>query len=152
MQRSHGLSRRIGFRTAALLVATLTGVVGTACGGDAGSDATPARESTLTLEAYEDGDQYHYRAVGAVDLRVGDRVTIDLRNAGTLIHDLAVIHPDGSTIATAAAIAPGGEETLTVDLADPGIYRLNCNVENHLTQHGMQAFVEVKNADGSSAT
>lgn len=154
MQRSLGFRRRIGsrvgLRVAALAVATLAGVVGTACGSDAGAE--PARTSTLVLEAYEDGDTYGYRAVGAVDLRVGDRVTIDLRNVGALIHDLAVIHPDGSTIATIAAIAAGGTGAFELDLEDPGIYRLNCNVENHLTEHGMQAFVEVKNADGSSAT
>lgn len=152
MQRSRWFGGRIGRRVAALAVtgsAALAGGVGTACGSDA--EAEPARTSTLVLEAYEDGETYGYRAVGDVDLRVGDRVTIDLRNVGALIHDLAVIHPDGSTIATLAAIAAGGTGTFELDLEDPGIYRLNCNVDNHLTEHGMQAFVEVKQADGTSA-
>jgi hypothetical protein len=148
MLRSHGFRRRDGLRGAALAVVALAGVVGSACGSDAGAE--PARESILVLEAYEDGETYGYRAVGTVDLRVGDRLTIDLRNVGALIHDLAVIHPDGNTVATLAAIAGGTAAALEIDLEDPGIYRLNCNVENHLTEHGMQAFVEVKDADGTS--
>lgn len=141
--------RTATLRIAAILVTLTGGVVGTACGSDAG--AAPERERTLVIEAFEDGEAYGYRAVGSVDVRAGDRVTIEMRNVGALIHDLAVIHPDGSTIATAPAIAAGATTTLTVDLEDPGVYRFNCNVENHLTEHGMQQYVEVRNADGSSS-
>lgn len=135
-------------RLAAVLATVTAGVAGTACGSDAGAE--PTRETTLVLEAYEDGDAYGYRAVGPVDVRVGDRLTIEMRNAGALLHDMAVIHPDGSTLVTAAAVATGDVAAVTIDLDDAGIYRINCNVDNHLTEHGMQAPFEVKNADGSS--
>jgi uncharacterized cupredoxin-like copper-binding protein len=138
--------RRAGF--AAITGAAATAVAATACGADTGAE--PTRESTLVLEAFENGDEYGYRAVGDVDLRAGDRVTIEMRNGGALIHDLVVIHPDGSTAATAPSIAAGATTTLTFDAVDAGVYRLNCNVDDHLTQHGMQEFVEVRNADGTS--
>ena len=121
----------------------------TACGADAGAE--PTRTYTLHIEAVENGDQYDYVATDPIDLRVGDRVTFEMVNNGALIHDLVVVHPDGQTIATADAVGAGATLSLTVDLAEPGFYRLNCNVDNHLTQHGMQAIVEVLNADGSSA-
>jgi uncharacterized cupredoxin-like copper-binding protein len=112
-----------------------------ACGDDGGSPA--GREVTLELLAEENGNEYGYLAAGTVDLRAGDHATFELRNDGQLPHDLAVIHPDGSTMATAPAAPPGGVVSVEVDLVDPGIYRLNCNVDDHLTRHGMQAFIEV---------
>ena len=138
-------------RTAATaLVAVLFPVLAlTACGSDAGAE--PSREYTFHLEAVENGDQYDYVATDPIDLRVGDRVTFEMVNKGALIHDLQVVHPDGQTIATAAAVAAGATLTVTVDFVDAGFYRLNCNVDNHLTEHGMQAIVEVLNADGSSS-
>ena len=121
----------------------------TACGSDTGSE--PSRQYTFHIEAVENGDQYDYVAKDPIDLRVGDRVTFEMVNNGALIHDLVVVHPDGQTIATAAAVAAGATLSVTVDFVDPGFYRLNCNVDNHLTQHGMQAIVEVLNADGTSS-
>ena len=121
----------------------------TACGSDAG--AAPTREYTLHLEAVENGDKYDYVAKDPIDLRVGDRVTFEMVNNGALIHDLQVVHPDGQPIGTAASVGPGGTLSVTVDFADAGFYRLNCNVDNHLTEHDMQAIVEVTEADGTPA-
>lgn len=143
--------RRSAVRATAVataLAATFATVLATSCGSDAGAE--PLRESSLVLDAYEDGNDYKYRAIGTVDVRAGDRVTIEVRNTGSLIHDLAVIHPDGSTVAAMDPIAAGATGTLVVDLEDPGYYRLNCNVDNHLTQHGMQAVIDVTNPDGTS--
>lgn len=125
-------------------LAAFGAVTFTACGGDGA--AAPTREYTIHLRAEEQGDTYKYIAEDPLDLRVGDRVTIEMRNAGALAHDLQVVHPDGQPIATGAATAPGGTLSVVVDFEDPGVYRLNCNVDNHLTEHGMQAFIEVTEA------
>jgi uncharacterized cupredoxin-like copper-binding protein len=126
---------------AAIAMTTLT-----ACGAD-GDAFSPVREYSINLRAEEQGEEYTYVAEDALDLRVGDRVTIEMSNAGALIHDLQVIHPDGQPIAIAPPFAGGSSLTLVVDFEEAGIYRLNCLVDNHLTEHGMQALIEVKAAD-----
>jgi uncharacterized cupredoxin-like copper-binding protein len=115
------------------------GIVG--CGSDS---AAPTRSYTVDLQMVDDSDQYDYVAVGEVPtFETGDQVTFAVENAGTLNHDLQVVGPDGSAVATAAAVAPGATLTLTVDLDEPGIYQLNCLVDNHLTEHYMQTLIEV---------
>ena len=59
--------------------------------------------------------------------------------------------PTGSRSCTAAAVAPGRHVERDGRLRDAGFYRLNCNVDNHLTEHDMQAIVEVTEADGTPA-
>ena len=39
--------------------------------------------------------------------------------------------------------AAGGTASVTVWFEEPGFYRINCLVDDHLTEHGMQAIVEV---------
>lgn len=136
-------SRRVDSSRALAIVTAALAALG-ACGGDSGGDGGSAgREHTLRLLAREHGDEYGFLADGPVDLRAGDHVTFELRNDGRLPHDLAVIHPDGHAIGTTPAAAPGEVVSVEVELAEPGYYRLNCNVDDHLTRHAMQAIVEV---------
>ena len=126
-------------RLALLMALASTGVVG--CGSDS---ATPTRAYSVDLQMVDNEDRYSYIAVGEVPtFQTGDQVTFVVENTGTLNHDLQVVDPDGTAIATAAAVAPGSTLTLTVDLDAPGIYQLNCLVDNHLTQHHMQTLIEV---------
>jgi len=118
----------------------------TACGGDGndGSGDPPARSYTVGLRIEDDQDEYHYRVVGDVPtFQVGDEVTFDTENSGTLVHDLQVVGPDGLARAAADPVPPGASLTVTVRLAESGIYQLNCLVDDHLTVHQMQEFIEV---------
>ena len=125
-----------------VLAGTLLG-----CGGDGAAE--PLRSYTLVLQADDSTDEYTYLALapeatgGEIDLRVGDEVTFEFDNTGSLIHDLQVVAPDGTAIAVAAAANPGSTTSVTVLFEEAGYYRLNCLVDNHLTEHGMQAIVEV---------
>jgi uncharacterized cupredoxin-like copper-binding protein len=141
----HRLARLVAGCVAAVLPAA-------ACGADAGTSAAePLRSYTVALSAIERGDTYSYVSEEQVDLRAGDEVTFEMDNAGLLVHDLVVIAPDGSAIAAADPVAAGQTATLVVQFEEPGRYRLRCNVDDHLTVHDMQVFVEVKNADGTAA-
>ncbi len=115
-----------------------------ACG--ANSSSTPVRSYTLHLRADDATDEYEYIAEDPVDLKVGDEVTFEMRNDGTLPHDLQIVGPDGLAVATADPVDGGDSLALTVHFKEPGIYQLNCLVDNHLTEHGMQALVEVVDA------
>jgi plastocyanin len=129
-------------RFALALALTLCGGALAACGSNASSE--PTRSYTVELRMEDDEDEYHYVAVGEVPkFAVGDRVTFEAANAGTLNHDLQVVGPDGIARSTVDAVAPGDTLSLTVDLDDPGIYQLNCLVDNHLTEHNMQTLIRV---------
>lgn len=145
----HPSARPIRARVAAAVTAVTAVAVISACGADAGAE--PLRSYAVGIQAIERGDTYGYVSVGEVDLRVGDEVTFEMDNAGALIHDLVVVAPEGDTIAASEPIGPGQSISLTVQFEEPGRYRLRCNVDDHLTVHDMQVFVEVKNADGTSS-
>jgi uncharacterized cupredoxin-like copper-binding protein len=143
---SHGSTNDLGSmlirRFGLVLVFAIGGL--TACGGD--GDA-PTRAYTVALRMEDHEDEYHYRVAGEVPtFTVGDEVTFEAENSGTLAHDLQVVGPDGLTRGTAEAVFPGASLTLTVRLEEPGIYQLNCLVDNHLTEHGMQALIQVVEA------
>jgi plastocyanin len=107
----------------------------------------PTRTYTVELRMEDHEDEYHYVAVGDVPtFLVGDQVTFEASNGGTLDHDLQVVGPDGQAIETADAVAPGDALNVTIDLDEPGIYQLNCLVDNHLTEHNMQALIQVNEA------
>lgn len=126
------------------LIAALA-IVASACGG--GDDVTEAARSyTLNLHTEDDEQEYEYIADDPIDVRVGDEVTFDVAITGTLIHDLQIVDPAGAAIATAPPAVPGDSTSVTVLFEEPGFYRLNCLVDNHLTEHGMQAVIEVTEA------
>ena len=112
-----------------------------ACGGDA--DAEPVRSYNLGIEVDDSEDRYRYIATDEVDIRVGDQVTFELANTGALIHDVQVVDPDGTMLAKTEPIAPGANTTVTVLFEEAGFFRLNCLVDDHLTAHEMQTFIEV---------
>ena len=129
-------------RLALALALTLGGGALAACGANASSE--PARSYTVALRMEDDQDEYRYVAVGDVpEFAVGDRVTFEAENSGTLLHDLQVVGPDGIARSTVDAVGPGDTLSLTVDLDEPGIYQLNCLVDNHLTEHNMQTLIRV---------
>ncbi len=117
-----------------------------ACGGDA--DAEPVRSYTLGLEVEDSEDRYRYIATDEVDIRVGDEVTFELANTGGLIHDVQVIDPDGTLLAKSPPIAPGANTAVTVLFEEAGFFRLDCLVDDHLTAHEMQTFIEVTDPTG----
>lgn len=125
--------------TALVAVATLA-----ACGGD--GNAEPTRSYTLRLRTDDSGDVYKYLAEEDFDIRVGDEVDFEVDITGSLAHDLQVVDPEGEVVGVAAAANPGGTTSVTVWFQEPGYYRLNCLVDNHLTEHGMQAIIEVTDA------
>jgi plastocyanin len=123
-------------------------VLAAGCAGDASSEPTtePLRSYTVGLRTDDSADRYRYVAEDPVDLRVGDEVTFEVVNTGTLIHDLRVVAPDGTPIGAAPAARPGATTSVTVLFTEPGYYRLDCLVDDHLTTHRMQSIVEVTEA------
>ena len=113
-----------------------------ACGDDEGPDVERSYDVELNVD--DSGEEYKFVAVGEVpDFRVGDEVTFIVENTGSLNHDLQVQAPDGDVVGLAPAVAPGETLEVTAFLGQVGIYRLNCLVDDHLTEHDMQTLIEV---------
>ena len=88
-------------------LAALVVLTAAACGSNSG--AAPERSYVIGLEVEDDSERYRYVATDEVDIRVGDEVTFELDNTGTLIHDLQVVDPDGNRVGYAEPAAPGAE-------------------------------------------
>ena len=121
-------------------------IVAAACGGDGGTAAE--RSYVIGLEVDDSGDRYRYVATDPVDVRVGDEVTFELVNTGALVHDLQVVDPDGNRVAYADPVPVGSTASVTVLFDESGFFRLNCLVDDHLTEHEMQTFFEVTDPSG----
>lgn len=133
---------KLAFRTAVVTLGLLVPLV--ACGAD--GEAEPLRSYVLNLRTDDSGQEYLYIAEDPFDIRVGDEVTFEYHNTGSLAHDLQVVDPAGDEIGLAPVAAAGATTSVTVLFEEPGFYRLNCLVDDHLTAHGMQAVVEVSEA------
>ncbi len=120
-------------------------LISVSCAGT--DEPAPVRAYSIDLSVDDSAERYRYVSTEVVDIRVGDEVTFELANTGTLIHDLQVVDPAGATIATAQPVAPGQTTMVTTRFDEPGFYRLDCLVDDHLTVHEMQTFVEVTDPD-----
>lgn len=134
-------TRRTGLGAAVVLV---TGALLVGCGADGAAE--PVRTYTLRLRTDDSGAEYEYIAVDPLDLRVGDEVTFEFDNTGSLPHDVQVVDPSGAQVGVSTVANPGATTSVTVLFDEAGFYRLNCLVDDHLTAHGMQAIVEVTEA------
>jgi plastocyanin len=123
-------------------------VLVTGCGGDAAGDSGATRSYEVELRIDDSQDEYRYVATGDIpEFTVGDEVTFVVENTGTLNHDLQVQAPDGDVVAVAPAVAPGDTLQATALLGQEGVYRLNCLVDDHLTEHSMQTLIQVAPAE-----
>jgi plastocyanin len=109
------------------------------CGG--GDDkstgsATVAPGATLRITA----DEYAFDP-GKVVVTGGGALTIRLRNAGSLPHDIRV-RRGGRDVGGTPSFEPGGTETAQVSLT-PGTYQFLCTVGDH-AELGMRGTLEVK--------
>jgi plastocyanin len=134
-------TRRTGLVAALVLV---SGALLAGCGADGAAE--PVRTYTLRLRTDDSGPEYEYIAEDELDLRVGDEVTFEFDNTGSLPHDVQVVDPSGAQVGVSTVANPGATTSVTVLFEEAGFFRLNCLVDDHLTAHGMQAIVEVTEA------
>ncbi len=107
----------------------------TAAGGG-GGDA--AESATATLTEF---------AISPDDLVVGDSGTIEVRNEGSQMHNLAVVDQDLKT----ADLNGGDSATLDVSSLEPGEYELICDLAGH-ADAGMRATMTLGEvAEGEAA-
>ncbi len=110
----------------------------TACGSDGagdGAEAEPARTIEITATEYAfNGDP---GVIGA-----GDTIEFAVDNVGVLEHSLEVLSSEGRSLGTTDRIPAGSSAAVTVTFAEGGVYRLICDVDDHLSR-GQSASITV---------
>lgn len=127
-----------------LLLATGLAALAIGCGGDGEPDAAEGDSYTVELAA----DEYTFRADEAIQIVAGDTVTFSVRNVGVLDHRLEVLTSESRSLGATGRIPPGASESLTVTFEQDGVYRVICDIDDHLTR-GQQAQFEVLPASPS---
>ena len=103
----------------------------TACGSDGagggGAESQAARTIEITATEYAfNGDP---GAIGA-----GDTIEFAVDNVGELEHSLEVLSSEGRSLGKTDRIPAGSSAAVTVTFEDDGVYRLICDVDDHLSR------------------
>jgi plastocyanin len=115
----------------------LAPVVFSACGGDETADGPSAATRTIEITASE----YEFNGdPGAIES--GDTIEFDVDNVGQLDHSLEVLSSSGTSLGRTERIVPGARDVVTVTFAEAGVYRLICDVDDHLSR-GQTASITV---------
>jgi iron uptake system component EfeO len=104
-----------------------------------GGDAAPATGREVEIAAKE----YTFTPKGELTIAKGETVTLELKNDGTIEHELEVFAPDGTALGEVAPITPGATGKVTVTFGEAGTYRLVCGIDGH-EANGMVLDVPVR--------
>ena len=86
--------------------------------------------------------EYAFSGDQGEDIVAGETIQFIVSNAGELIHEMQVLDADGKLLGRTGEIAPGGRDQVTVEFAEPGVYQVICDVDDHLSR-GQRAPFEV---------
>jgi plastocyanin len=108
-----------------------------ACGDDAPVDATPEPARTIEIRASE----YAFNGDPGV-ISAGDTIEFALVNVGEIDHSLEVLSAEGRSLGRTERIGAGERTAVTVTFDQGGVYRLICDVDDHLSR-GQSATITV---------
>lgn len=108
-----------------------------ACGSDEAADAPSEPARTIEIRATE----YAFNGDPGV-ISAGDTIEFVLDNLGQLDHSLEVLSSEGRSLGRTERIAAGETTSVTVTFPDEGVYRLICDVDDHLSR-GQSATISV---------
>ena len=107
-----------------------------------GSDDTAAGESSSAARTIEiTATEYEFNGDPGV-IVPGDTIEFDVENVGEIDHSLEVLSSSGSSLGRTERIAPGASASVTVTFDGAGVYRLICDVDDHLSR-GQTASISV---------
>jgi len=118
-------------RRMALAAAAVLGILIAACGG--GTAATTATGGSIKITLTE----FKY-STPTIELKAGEKVTLELKNAGTVEHDFNM-----DAVGLKVLIKSGQSATRTLGPLTPGTYEFYCAVTGH-KEAGMKGQLIVK--------
>ena len=107
------------------------------CGSDDTADTPSEPARTIEIRATE----YAFNGDPGV-ISAGDTIEFLLDNVGQLDHSLEVLSSEGRSLGRTERIAAGETTSVTVTFPDEGVYRLICDVDDHLSR-GQSATIAV---------
>jgi plastocyanin len=103
--------------------------VGSSCGGGSSAEEPPVEARVVEVRATE----YAFNGDPGT-IVAGDTIEFTLSNVGQLDHSMEVLSPDGRSLGTTDRLAPGSTDQVTVTFDEAGVYRLVCDVDDHMSR------------------
>ena len=118
----------------------LAAVISAGCGNDGAADSADGSDGALRTIAIA-ASEYAFNGDPGV-IGTGDTIVFDVENVGELDHSLEVLSSAGSSLGRTERITPGSTDQVTVTFDEAGVYRLICDVDDHLSR-GQTASITV---------
>ena len=125
------------------LVSVLVIALLAACsGGTVGGTKAPANGGTGGKSYNVTATEFQF-APNKFDANVGQKVTFNVVNKGTVEHTFVILSPDGSQELAKLSTQPGETKSLEFTPKDAGTYPIDCNIAGH-KEAGMTGQLAVK--------
>jgi nitrite reductase (NO-forming) len=142
-------------KRSALLISVVSVGLLAGCGSSSShpSSGAPTKSATPASSASSSGaltlSETEFKITPAAPHAAAGKITITVKNNGTIPHALAVQTPSG--LKRTPSISAGGTATLTIDVSKAGTYTFYCPLSNHRAL-GMQGELVVGGASGSGGS
>jgi uncharacterized cupredoxin-like copper-binding protein len=101
-----------------------------------GSGGSAAKEASREIEI--DAKEYSYSGADQIHGVKGETVKLELKNEGTVEHEMEVFGPNGEDLGEVGPTKAGAQGNVTITFDKSGTYVLKCGIEDHETK-GMKA-------------
>jgi iron uptake system component EfeO len=101
-----------------------------------GSGGTATKAASRQVEIV--GKEYSFEGADKVHPAKGETITLELKNEGTIEHEMEVFGPDGDALGEVGPTKAGAEGKVTITFDEAGAYVLKCGIEDHESR-GMTA-------------
>jgi uncharacterized cupredoxin-like copper-binding protein len=99
-------------------------------GGTVGGTKAPASSGTGGKSYNVAATEFQFTP-NKYDAKVGQKVTFNMTNKGTVEHTFVIFSPDGSQELAKLSTQPGETKPLEFTPKDAGIYPIDCNIAGH---------------------
>jgi plastocyanin len=110
-----------------------------ACGGDDASTRNSGAAAARTIDIR--ASEYAFNGDPGV-ITAGDTIEFAVANVGQIEHNLEVLSVAGRSLGRTERIPAGSTTSVTVTFDEAGVYRLICDVDDHLSR-GQTATISV---------
>lgn len=119
-----------------IIAALSAALVLSACGGG----GTPAASGPATQSFNVDATEFQF-SPKTFTAKVGEEITFNITNKGTLEHNFVVFDPSGAEIAR-TTVAVGATASVKVTASQAGTYPIDCDIPGH-KEAGMEGTLTV---------
>jgi uncharacterized cupredoxin-like copper-binding protein len=104
------------------------------------SGAGGSAAATTGREVVIDGKEYSFEGADQIHGVKGETVALELKNDGTIDHEMEVFGPDGASLGEVGPTKAGAEGKVTISFDKSGTYVLKCGIEDHETKGMVASF------------